>query len=101
MEMRYFWIADQVARQQFSVHWHPGLENMGDYYTKHHPGLPPPTSPPLLPLRDHTQPMENFHEHLHRKSCEGVLKSHSLPQTDPDISLSALPPSDSCWDWAT
>eukprot|EP00804_Cyclotella_cryptica_P026302 CCRYP_007636-RA/>CCRYP_007636-RA protein AED:0.47 eAED:0.42 QI:0/0/0/1/1/1/2/0/610 len=37
MEMRYFWIADQVAHQQFSVHWHPGLENMGDYYTKHHP----------------------------------------------------------------
>eukprot|EP00804_Cyclotella_cryptica_P003418 CCRYP_018558-RA/>CCRYP_018558-RA protein AED:0.36 eAED:0.21 QI:0/0/0/1/1/0.83/6/0/1396 len=29
MEMRYFWIADQVARKQFSVHWHPGLENMG------------------------------------------------------------------------
>eukprot|EP00804_Cyclotella_cryptica_P004376 CCRYP_006792-RA/>CCRYP_006792-RA protein AED:0.32 eAED:0.32 QI:0/0/0/1/0/0/2/0/518 len=37
MEMRYFWIADQVARHQFSIHWHPGLENMGDYYTKHHP----------------------------------------------------------------
>jgi hypothetical protein len=37
MEMRYFWIADQVAHKQFSVHWHPGLKNMGDYYTKHHP----------------------------------------------------------------
>eukprot|EP00804_Cyclotella_cryptica_P019747 CCRYP_009656-RC/>CCRYP_009656-RC protein AED:0.39 eAED:0.39 QI:0/-1/0/1/-1/1/1/0/229 len=39
MEMCYFWIADQVARKQFAVHWHPGLENMGDYYTKHHPTL--------------------------------------------------------------
>jgi hypothetical protein len=37
MEMRYFWIADQVARKQFNVHWHPGQENMGDYYSKHHP----------------------------------------------------------------
>ena len=37
MEMRYFWIADQVARKQFDVKWHPGQENLGDYYTKHHP----------------------------------------------------------------
>jgi hypothetical protein len=37
MEMRYFWIADQVARKQFTVHWHPGQENLADYYTKHHP----------------------------------------------------------------
>jgi hypothetical protein len=37
MEMRYFWIADQVARKQFKVQWHPGQENLGDYHTKHHP----------------------------------------------------------------
>ena len=37
MEMRYFWIADQVARHQFDVRWHPGQENMGDYHTKTHP----------------------------------------------------------------
>jgi hypothetical protein len=37
MEMRYFWIADQVARKQFTVHWHPGQENLADYYTKRHP----------------------------------------------------------------
>lgn len=37
MEMRYFWIADQVARNQFNVKWHPGQENLADYYTKHHP----------------------------------------------------------------
>eukprot|EP00804_Cyclotella_cryptica_P028183 CCRYP_011053-RC/>CCRYP_011053-RC protein AED:0.33 eAED:0.33 QI:0/0/0/1/0/0/2/0/415 len=59
MEMRYFWIADQVAHKKFSVHWHPGLENMGDYYTKHHPTshhqrvrpyyLFKPTSPLELP----------------------------------------------------
>eukprot|EP00956_Cyclotella_meneghiniana_P012720 scaffold18074_cov132-Cyclotella_meneghiniana.AAC.3 len=37
MEMRYFWVADQVQRKQFDVKWHPGQENLGDYYTKHHP----------------------------------------------------------------
>lgn len=37
MEMRYFWIADQVARKLFDVQWHPGQENLGDYHSKHHP----------------------------------------------------------------
>eukprot|EP00804_Cyclotella_cryptica_P030451 CCRYP_008524-RA/>CCRYP_008524-RA protein AED:0.26 eAED:0.26 QI:0/0/0/1/1/1/2/0/901 len=59
MEMCYFWITDQVARKQFAIHWHPGLESMGDYYTKHHPTshhqrvcpyyLFEPTSPLELP----------------------------------------------------
>jgi hypothetical protein len=51
--------SDQVAHKQFAVHWHPGLENMGDYYTKNHPTshhqrvcpyyLFEPTSPLELP----------------------------------------------------
>jgi hypothetical protein len=35
MEMRFFWIGDQVKRQLFKVHWHPGQENLADYFTKH------------------------------------------------------------------
>ena len=34
---RNLWVADQVQRKQFDVKWHPGQENLGDYYTKHHP----------------------------------------------------------------
>jgi len=37
MDMRYFWIRDQVAQRQFNVEWHPGQENLADYVTKHHP----------------------------------------------------------------
>eukprot|EP00957_Ditylum_brightwellii_P045058 3417958-Ditylum_brightwellii.AAC.1 len=36
MEMHYFWLVDQVAQGNFDVQWHPGLENLGDYFTKHH-----------------------------------------------------------------
>jgi hypothetical protein len=39
MEMRYFWVVDQVNNQQIRVLWHPGAENLGDYVTKHHPAL--------------------------------------------------------------
>jgi hypothetical protein len=35
MEMRFFWIGDQVKRQYFKVYWHPGQENLADYFTKH------------------------------------------------------------------
>ena len=35
MEMRYFFTCDQVERGIFDVVWHPGLENLVDYFTKH------------------------------------------------------------------
>ena len=38
MEMRFFYIADQVSRGLFDVQWHPGQENLADYFTKHFDG---------------------------------------------------------------
>ena len=35
MEMRFFWDTDQVKNGSFDVQWHPGLENLADYFTKH------------------------------------------------------------------
>ena len=36
MEMRYFWVTDQVNQGYFDVRWHPGQENLADYPSKHH-----------------------------------------------------------------
>jgi hypothetical protein len=36
MDMRYHWVRDRVKQKQFNVHWKPGKENRGDYFTKHH-----------------------------------------------------------------
>ena len=36
MEMRYFYSYDQVKRGNFDVQWHPGLERLGEYLSKHH-----------------------------------------------------------------
>jgi len=36
MDMRYYWIRDRVQQQQFIVYWRPGIENLADYFTKHH-----------------------------------------------------------------
>ena len=35
MEMRFFWVTDQVKNGSFNVLWHPGKENLADYFTKH------------------------------------------------------------------
>eukprot|EP00957_Ditylum_brightwellii_P008692 659926-Ditylum_brightwellii.AAC.1 len=37
MNMRYFWILDQIQQGNFNVIWRPGQENLVDYPTKHHP----------------------------------------------------------------
>ena len=35
MEMRFFWVTEQVTNGTVDVQWHPGLENLADYFTKH------------------------------------------------------------------
>ena len=39
MEMRYFWVADQVTQGNYIIQWYPGQENLGDYQSKHHIGM--------------------------------------------------------------
>ena len=38
MEMRFFWTTDQVKPGYFDVQWHPGKENLADYFTKNFNG---------------------------------------------------------------
>ena len=36
MEMRFYWIQDKCNEGQFVIYWKPGINNLGDYFTKHH-----------------------------------------------------------------
>jgi hypothetical protein len=36
MDMRFYWIKDRVAQDQYVVHWRKGSDNLADYFTKHH-----------------------------------------------------------------
>ena len=40
MEMRYFWVTDQVHRKILDIIWQPGAENLADYFSKHHIHFP-------------------------------------------------------------
>eukprot|EP00956_Cyclotella_meneghiniana_P021059 scaffold37874_cov42-Cyclotella_meneghiniana.AAC.3 len=74
MEMRFFWVTDQTKQKIFNVRWHPGQENLADYFTKHfeprhHINVRPwylhtSTSPTLLPRADTPSS---------RRGCVGTL----------------------------
>ena len=34
IEMRFYWLRDRESQDQFSIYWHQGVHNMGDYFTK-------------------------------------------------------------------
>jgi hypothetical protein len=36
MDMRFYWIKDRVAQDQYVVHWRKGSDNLADCFTKHH-----------------------------------------------------------------
>jgi hypothetical protein len=38
MEMQFFCVGDKVAQAMYKLSWHPGLENLADYQSKHHMG---------------------------------------------------------------
>ena len=35
-DMKYNWLRDCAAQQQFNIQWDKGTRNMVDYFTKHH-----------------------------------------------------------------
>jgi hypothetical protein len=38
MEMRFLWVGDKVAQEMYDITWHPRMENLADYQSKHHTG---------------------------------------------------------------
>ena len=36
-DMRYHWLKDRIAQNQFNLYWAPGKLNSADYFSKHHP----------------------------------------------------------------
>ena len=36
MNMRYHWLKVRVHQKHFNIYWRPGIDNLGDYHTKHH-----------------------------------------------------------------
>ena len=37
IDMRFFWLRDRENQKQFKLYWAKGINNLADYFTKHHP----------------------------------------------------------------
>ena len=92
MEMRFFWVTDQVKNGTYNIQWHPGQENLADYFTKHFDGK-------------HHQEVRPWYLHMHNsprvlpravapstlRGCVGTLpngytKAAPLPRVNPTVS---------------
>ena len=60
IDMRFYWIQDRAANGEFLIHWRPGIENLADYFTKHH-------------ATAHHQDMR--HQYLHPNAPSPTLQS--------------------------
>eukprot|EP00957_Ditylum_brightwellii_P195874 14923706-Ditylum_brightwellii.AAC.2 len=37
IDMHFYWVCNHCAQHHFTVYWSPSKNNLGNYYTKHHP----------------------------------------------------------------
>ena len=75
MEMRFFWTCENDAKNVYSFKWHPGMENLADYQSKHHLGAHHTIVRPYY-LHEKNSPPELPHAHQPStlKGCVGTLK---------------------------
>ena len=68
MNKNFFWIIDQVDLKNFRVVWAPGLENLADYFTKHH------TAKHHLKVRPYYLHMDNSPKYLAKAPSPSRLR---------------------------
>jgi hypothetical protein len=68
MEMRFFWVGDKIAQNMYDISWHPGMENLADYQSKHHIGSH------HVRVRPWYLHMDNSPQYLPRAQSQGTLK---------------------------
>jgi hypothetical protein len=75
MEMRYFWTCEKDAQNVYSFKWHPGMENLADYQSKHHLGAHHTAVRPYY-LHETNSPLElpRAIKPSTLKGCVGTLK---------------------------
>ena len=73
--MRYFWTCEKDAQNVYSFKWHPGMENLADYQSKHHPGAHHTAVRPYY-LHETNSPLElpRAIKPSTLKGCVGTLK---------------------------
>ena len=80
-DMKYHWLRERTAQNQFEVKWEKGATNQADYFTKHH-------SPRIHKALRHEYVLKghNIQQNITKnesltsvQTCKGVLKDRIIP----------------------
>ena len=71
IDVRFYWLRDQVQQGQFYVYWESGKHNLADFYTKHHP--------PNYHKR--MRPIHSYVQGLSPESLQGCIEMMTEGQT--------------------
>ena len=74
MEMRYFWTCEIDAQDVYSFKWLPGMENLANYQSKHHPGAHH-TAVRLYYLHETNSPLKLPHAILRPSTLKGCVET--------------------------
>jgi hypothetical protein len=76
MEMRFFWVGDKIAQNMYDMSWHPGMENLANYQSKHCLGSHHvKVRPWYLHMENSPQNLPRAQSHSTLKGCVGTLKN--------------------------
>ena len=68
IEMRFFWVGDKIAQSMYDISWHPRMEHLADYQSKHYIGSH------HVRVRPWYLHMDNSPQYLPRAQSQGTLK---------------------------
>jgi hypothetical protein len=75
METKYFWTCEKDAQKVFLFKWHPGMENLADYQSKHHlDGHHTAVIPYFLHKKNSPSELPRAIRQSTLKGCVGTLK---------------------------
>jgi len=76
-DMRWNWLRHQATQDNLRIYWDKGVNNDGDYFTKHYPPTHHKVQRPRYVLQAHNMTSDvPTYNHIPQTSCEGVF----LPQ---------------------
>ena len=79
IDMRFYWLQDQIEQGQFRIYWETGETNLADYFTQHHQRSNHRRIRPGY--------VSNKHSPSSLQGCIELLKQCTRPQMRPQVQL--------------
>jgi hypothetical protein len=76
IDMRFYWVRDCAQQGKFDIGWGPSAQNLGDYFTKHHP---PAHHKEIRGMYLHSEHSPKSIPAAHRKTPQGYVDSALSP----------------------